>query len=339
MTAVTTVAVPAHGPAAQVLPLLRALSAQADPAAPLPVIVSDDASPVPLADDLEGADLPGLRLTVVRSDRNGGPGAARNRALAHVTTPWVSYLDADEIPSGDWLARLLVHLESPDPADVVTGIVRMPVDPSPFEHATEVAVDAEQFGAGNVTFCTERLRAAGGFDERFYDVARRLHFREDADLRFRLEAKAGLRLVYDPELVVQHPPLPASFWTPVRLARRYYFDPLLAREHPERFRRFVRSRRVGPFGLRRARHDAALLYAGGLVATAAGAAAGSRRVARAGAGALVAGWAANVAALAWRRRLRPAHLPGLAVLGGVVPLVYLWHFLRGVVAFRHLPRF
>lgn len=339
MTAVTTVAVPAHGPAEQVLPLLRALSAQADPAAPLPVIVSDDASPVPLAAQLEGTDLPGLRLTVLRSERNGGPGAARNRALARVTTPWVSFLDADEIPGRDWLARLLLHLEAPDPADVVTGIVRMPADPSPFEHATEVAVDAEQFGAGNVTFRTKRLRAAGGFDERYYDAGRRLHFREDADLRFRLEAAAGLRLAYDPELVVQHPPLPASFLTPVRLARRYYFDALLSREHPERFRRFVRARRVGPVPLRRARHDAAALYAGGLAVTAAGVVSSSRPVTRAGLGAVVAGWSANVAALGFKRRLRPAHLPGLALLGLVVPLVYLWHFVRGVWHFRHLPRF
>jgi glycosyltransferase involved in cell wall biosynthesis len=335
---VTTVAVPAHGPAEQVLPLLRALSAQADPAAPLPVIVSDDASPAPLAPALEGAGLPGLVLTVVRSERNAGPGAARNRALERVTTPWVSFLDADEVPAGDWLARLLAHLGSPEPADVVTGIVRMPADPSPFEHATEVAVDAEQFGAGNITFRTERLRAAGGFDERYYDAARKLHFREDADLRFRLEAR-GLRLAYDPGLVVEHPPLAASFWTQARLARRYYFDPLLSREHPARFRRFVRSRRVGPVPLRRARHDAALLYAGGLALGAAGAVTRSRGIARAGACAATAGWAANLGALAWRRRLRPGHVPGLAVLAAVVPLVYLWHFARGVLRFRHLPRF
>jgi glycosyltransferase involved in cell wall biosynthesis len=338
VSAATTVVVPAHGPADQVLRLLRALSAQAVVQEPVDVIVSDDASPAPLGPPLEAAALPGLRLTVVRTERNGGPGAARNRALERVTTPWVSFIDADEVPAAGWLARLRAHLREPGAADVITGRVAMPTEASPFEHATEAVADDEQFVAGNVTFRTDRLREAGGFDERYYDVGRKLHFREDADLRFRLEA-LGRRLAYDPDLVVEHPPLPASLWTPARLARRYYFDPLLAREHPERFRRFVRSRRVGPIPLRRARHDAALLYVGGLAAVAGGAATGSRAVARAGAGAVAAGWAANVAALAWRRRLRPAHLPGLAVLGAVVPVVYLWHFLRGVLAFRHLPRF
>ncbi len=338
MKAPTTVAVPAHGSPGQVLRLLRALSAQAGDGMAVPVIVADDASPEPLAPVLLAEPLPGLELRVVRTERNGGPGAARNRALRDVTTPWVTFVDADEVPGKGWLDRLLALVADPAAPDLITGRVAMPTEASPYEHATEAVADAEQFVAGNVTFRTEQLRRAGGFDERYYDVRRRLHFREDADLRFRLE-HLGQRLAYDPDLVVEHPPLPSSFWTPVRLARRYYFDALLSREHPERFRRFVRSRRIGPVPLRRARHDAAVLYASGLTLAAIGAAARSRLSIRAGVVIAVGGWSANVVALGWRRRLRPAHLPGLAVLGLVVPLVYLWHFARGVRDFRHLPRF
>jgi glycosyltransferase involved in cell wall biosynthesis len=333
-----TVVVPAHGAAAQLLPLLRALDAEARAGAPLPVIVSDDASPRPLELALAEAEFPALALAFVRGARNGGPGAARNRGLARVTTPWVAFVDADEVPAAGWLERLEARICAPDAADVIAGRVAIPTAASPFEHATEAIADADQYVAGNVTFRTDGLRALGGFDERYYDPRRRLHFREDADLRFRLEA-AGRMLAYDPDLVVEHPPLPASPWTPARLARRYYFDPLLAREHPDRFRSFVRARRAGPVPLRRARHDAALLYAGGLALATAGVAARRAAPARAGAAAAAAGWALNVAALAWRRRVRATHAPALAALGAVVPLVYLWHFYRGVRDFGHHPRF
>jgi glycosyltransferase involved in cell wall biosynthesis len=337
MSRQTTVVIPAHGPVEQLLPLLRALDAQARAGAPLRVIVSDDASPAPLGPAVASETLPGLALSVERGRGNGGPGAARNRGLARVDTPWVSFLDADEIPAPDWLARLEARLADPA-VDVVCGRVAIPSAASPFEHATDVAVDAQQYGAGNVTFRTGVLRAVGGFDERYYDLRRRLHFREDADLRFRLEAD-GRTFAYDPGLLVYHPPLPASTWAPVRLARRYYFDPLLAREHPDRFREFVGARRAGPVGLRRARHDAALVYAGGLAVAAAGFAGRRPAAARAGTAAAVAGWALNVAALTWRRRVRPEHAPALGLLAGVVPLVYLRHFYRGVRDFRHHPRF
>jgi mycofactocin glycosyltransferase len=334
----TTVVVPAHGAAAQLIPLLRALDEQAGAPGSLPVIVSDDASPEPLEEQLAELALPALALTFVRSASNGGPGAARNRGLARVATPWVTFVDADEVPAAGWLARLEELLADPEAADVIAGRVAVPSAASPFEHATEAVADDEQYVAGNVTFRTQRLRADGGFDERYYDARRRLHFREDADLRFRLEA-AGRRISYHPELVVDHPPLPASIWTPVSLSRRYYFDPLLAREHPDRFRSFVRTRRVGPLGLRRARHDAALVYAGGLTLTVAGLAGRRPALARLGAVAAATGWALNATALAWRRRLRARHVAPLAALAGAVPLVYLWHFYRGVRDFRHHPRF
>jgi glycosyltransferase involved in cell wall biosynthesis len=274
---------------------------------------------------------------VVRSDRNGGPGAARNRALAITATPWIAFLDADERALPGYVDRLRVLAADPATADLVSGRV-LAAPPGPFEHATAIAAAEGQYGAGNLLIRTAVLRELGGFDERFYDARRRLHFREDAELHFRLAAR-GHRVADDPELVVEHPPLPGHRWGPVRLARRYYFDPLLAREHPERFRQLARDRRIGPYSLRRARHDAALLHTGALAATAAGVATGRRRLAGAGALALLAGWGANLAALAYGRRIRAADLPALLAVAAVTPLSYTWHFLRGVMAFRHWPRF
>ncbi|MCB1018018.1 MAG: hypothetical protein KDB10_23230, partial [Acidimicrobiales bacterium] len=184
---------------------------------------------------------------------------------------------------------------------------------------------------------TEVLRAVGGFDERFYDPARRVHFREDAELAFRLEAE-GRRFAYEPELLVVHPPLPPSFWTPVKLARRYYFDPLLSREHPEAFRALNRSRMLGPVTLRRARHDAAVTFAAGAGLTAVGLATRRPGVARAGLAALLVGWLANVVALAWRKEVRPRDVVPVVAVATLVPWAYLASYWRGVVHFRHRPR-
>lgn len=332
-----SVVIPAHGSARTVAALLDRLDAQAPGADPLPVIVVDDASPEPLAEALPAGRFGALDLRVVRSSSNGGPGAARNRGLAEVRTPWTAFIDADELPAADWLERLEALIAEPDAPDLIAGRVVVPTRFGPFEHATDAAADDEQYVAGNVAFRTRQLRDDGGFDERFFDPSRALHFREDVELRFRLEA-AGRRMSYVPDLLVEHPPLPRSLRAPVLLARRYYFDPLLAREHPLRFGAFVRARRAGPIPLRRARHDAALVYAGGAAVALAGLGTRSRRLRIVGGAAFGLGWALNVAALAWRRTVEPREVVPLVAIAAVVPLVYLLNYYRGVLAFRHRPR-
>jgi len=333
-----TVVIPAHGYPGPLRALLAALSDQGDPARPLPVVVVDDASVPPVV--LDGCDHRGLALEVVRRTTNGGPGAARNTGLEHVATRWVAFIDADELPGPGWVARLDAIVQRIDGPDGVEGPVELPdTGPAtPFTHLTEFASGGERHLGGNVVYRAERLRAIGGYDERYYDPRRKLHFREDTDLHFRLDA-AALTIEFDPELVISHPAHPASFSTPMRLARRYYFDPLLSREHPDAFRAFNAGHRIGPLTLRQARHDAALLFAGGLTVTVAGLV--TRRPAVTGTGAAVtlAGWAANVVALAWRREVRPRDAAPLAVAAAATPLVYLWHHTRGVIAFGHRPRY
>ncbi len=249
-------------------------------------------------------------------------------------TEWVAFLDADEVPGSDWLATVTQLCATTD-ADGFEGRVVMPAGSiSPFTHATE-----SEFAhlGGNVVYRTELLRTAGGFDERFFDPARKLHFREDLELFFRLES-AGAKIVYEPALIAHHPPLERSFRTPVRLARRYYFDPLVSREHPDAFRSFSGTRKLGPISLRRARHLAALSLIVSLVVLATGIALRSTPVLLAGAIALATTWAANVVALGYRRSVRPADVPPLALVALLVPFVYLWHYYRGVLTFRHRPR-
>ena len=70
------------------------------------VVVVDDGSPT-------AAVAPRPRRALVRRDRNGGPAAARNTGLAHVSTAFVAFLDADSVPPPDWIERLARALRRP----------------------------------------------------------------------------------------------------------------------------------------------------------------------------------------------------------------------------------
>lgn len=82
------------------------------------VCVVDDASTDATADvaaRLAGADR---RVTLIRQEKNAGPAAARNRAIAATTAPWIAILDADDYFLTGRMAKL--HQFSAD-ADFVSG--------------------------------------------------------------------------------------------------------------------------------------------------------------------------------------------------------------------------
>jgi GT2 family glycosyltransferase len=333
-----TVVIPTHGDADSLRRLLEALNAQAGTTR-LPVVVVDDCSEPPLELDPLTAYLQQLDVRVVRADSNRGPGGARNLGLAEVATRWVAFLDADMLPGPGWVERLRAIVRQ-DAVDGVEGRVEVSegTRATPFTHTTEFLTPGSHHGAGNVAFRTESIREAGGFDERFFDARRGLHFREDTELHFRL-LEEGRTVSYDPELVARHTLHDASFLTPVRLTRRYFFDALLAREHPNRFRELIRSRAVGPFSLRLMRHLAAIGFPAGLVLTACGVALSSRPLLFIGLGIAVAAWVGTAVGVAWKRAVRIGDVPRLAAVALLVPWVYAFHFYRGVARFRHHPRF
>jgi hypothetical protein len=248
----------------------------------------------------------------------------------------VAFVDSDELPGAGWVDRLEAIALNPASPDGVEGLVDSGDDPStPFTHVGSLAGGSHL--SGNLAFRTDVLRVAGGFDERFFHPGLRLHFREDTELFFRLR-RSRHRIDRDLQLVVSHPPLPASYAAPLRDARRYYFDPLLAREHPEQFRVFNELRRVGPLSLRRARHLAAVGHVLGVGAGVVALATGRRRTAATAGAVALGSWGANAAALAWGRRLPARDAMPLVAVALALPWVYALFYYRGVVRFRHLPR-
>jgi len=91
----------------------RAVSSALAQTEPCHVVVVDDASPDETADVARTADDGTGRLTVLTQDRNAGPAAARNRAIAASKAPWIALLDADDVMEPERIASLL-DLAEPD---------------------------------------------------------------------------------------------------------------------------------------------------------------------------------------------------------------------------------
>lgn len=105
----TTVTVPAYNAE----DTLRASveSALAQTVGDLQVLVVDDGSAIPAAEVL--AEVRDPRLRIVRHDRNMGLGPARNTAVAEVTTPLMSQLDADDLWEPEYLQSVLPSFDDP----------------------------------------------------------------------------------------------------------------------------------------------------------------------------------------------------------------------------------
>ena len=93
-------------------------SAQRQSLRDLEIIVSDDASTDDSVRVVVGLAAEDHRIRIVRSDRNGGPAAARNRALAVARGEWIAIMDSDDLMHPERLAQL-VDAARRDRADMV----------------------------------------------------------------------------------------------------------------------------------------------------------------------------------------------------------------------------
>jgi hypothetical protein len=177
-----------------------------------------------------------------------------------------------------------------------------------------------QYLPTNLFVRRDAFARAGGYREDYFDPETGVYFREDSDLGFTLEAQ-GARGGLEPRCRVVHPDEHPRFLDPLRWARRYEMDALLARRHPERFRERIESHRLGPFRIRRPVVRASLGFVAALAAAAVAAGAGAWGAA---AGLLVLALAALVPVWA-KWGLDPRRLP----LVPLVPFALLAALLRG----------
>jgi glycosyltransferase involved in cell wall biosynthesis len=301
-----SVVIPTYNRAAQLQRVLRALERQQMPGDRFEVVVVDDGSPDETTSVLALSYAYSLRS---KSQSNGGPASARNRAIRLARGALIVFLDDDVIPEPDLLAR---HLEAQENGpSVVIGRMMPPGE-------TRQAIWAEwelrglerqyaqmdagrwsptprQFYTANASVPREALLRAGLFNERFRRA-------EDVELAYRLQ-DLGLPFRFDSAATVVHDtPRSLSNW--LRIAWEYgEYDVIMWREMGREHILWSMARE-----LRFERHPALRFAARALV--------GRNRVMRA------LRWLAP-AAIGAAETIAPRR-PALAICSAIFNLLY-WH--------------
>jgi mycofactocin system glycosyltransferase len=198
------------------------------------VVVVDDGS----ADEGAVTDAVAGRALLMRHDRSGGPGRARDTGWRASSGEVVVFVDADVQPQPSWLQPLLAHL-----ADPTVGVVaprvrsrpgptlreryerhRSPLDLGPREARVAPRSRVSYVPTAALACRRRTLEALGGFDPQ-------LRVGEDVDLVWRA-VEAGWTVRYEPASVVLHRPRPT--WSALLRQRRTYGSAAAAleRRHP-----------------------------------------------------------------------------------------------------------
>ena len=313
MATLFSVVVPTLGSEPKLSLLLAALARQTLPREHFEVIVVfDGAEPTPAIRETLGA----LDARVVRLDARSGPPVARNQGAALARGEFLAWAEDDIVPEHDWLERAADRIAAEPDLDVIEGLTVKPGG----RPVRIRADDSPQYIPCNLFVRRSLFERIGGFHEGYYDPENGVFFREDADLGYTLE-RAGARVGREPRAVVTHPIEHPGFLDPLRWARRYEMDALLAARYPELFRERIEVHRLGPFRIRRPVVRACFLHVVALVAAAAALLAGSPRAAAALALAALA-----ALLVVWSKwRFAPLRLPVVVL----VPWVLMRAWVRG----------
>ncbi|MGY1827723.1 MULTISPECIES: glycosyltransferase family 2 protein [unclassified Blastococcus] len=166
------------------------------------VVVVDDGSQDGTADAVEGLAHPRVRL--VRHERSRGVSGARNAGLAEVRTPWVAFLDDDDLwAPGKLRAQLAALRAVPGALWSCVGALHVDGDLRATEYAPAPASGrllgelsrrpAVPGGGSGVLVRTTEARDVGGFDEELSILA-------DWDFYVRLGAGSPVAAVDQPLL-------------------------------------------------------------------------------------------------------------------------------------------
>jgi glycosyltransferase involved in cell wall biosynthesis len=238
-----TVVVPSRGAEEKLLALFDALAGQTLARERFEVVVGLDG-----AGSTARVEQAAVRLgaTLVRVEPRSGPGAARNRAAARAAGEFLAFTEDDVTPAPDWLERAAARLAADPTLDVLEGATLKPGG----RPVRMLGAEGARYLPANLFVRRALFTRLGGYCEAYFDRELSLYFREDSDLGFTLE-EAGARIASASEVRVVHPEEHPNFLDPLRWARRYEMDPLLARRHPRLFRDRIEVHRLGPLRVRR----------------------------------------------------------------------------------------
>ena len=203
-----SVVVPTRGRRASLAVALEALFHQRE-ARPFELVVVDDGSADGTGDFLAGLAAGGAIVHVRGAGR--GAAAARNAGIARARGEIIACTDDDCEVGADWVSRLRARLVETGAAAVGGRVVSAPGASRPARISQAITngiagvlnddePEAAFLTSNNVAYRADALRESGLFDEGFTGAGG-----EERELHERLRAR-GLRLVYDPGIVVEHRP-------------------------------------------------------------------------------------------------------------------------------------
>ena len=181
---------------------------------------------------------------------HGGPSKARNAGIDQASGEYIVFFEDDIIVDKNYLTNAWKlfhdqHIDVLEGKTVVEG-----------EERNVRLYDAEEifsFIPCNMIVRRSIIVKLGGYNSEFYDPTTGLYFREDAELGFRL-VDLGLIMMKVDNLIVEHHVQFNTIKSCIRHAQRYYFDPLLYREHPKRYRQFIERKQIMGFTFQRPLH-------------------------------------------------------------------------------------
>jgi hypothetical protein len=140
------------------------------------------------------------------------------------------------VPAQDWLEQGEKAMQGQAAWVALCGRVTVPVAGPPTDHARmTMGLSSAEFVTANAFVWRRAMQKVDGFDERFTRA-----WREDSDLQFRLIELAGpVGRSALPEVV--HPVRDAPWGISLTQQRNTFFDALLYKKHPAKYRRLIRA--------------------------------------------------------------------------------------------------
>lgn len=176
----------------------------------------------------------GQAVSYIAYQGASGAAAARNRGWRAARGQIVAFIDEDVIVRSDWLEKALDAFD--DEVRAVWGRIISPAGNSPSAEAVMLLPEQQaSFEASNYFVRKDTLREIGGFDERFTSS-----WGEEADLYFRL-CDQRARILHHPRLIVSHFEPQAGCAALLDGQRRYMWEALLYKKHPQLYRRKMPS--------------------------------------------------------------------------------------------------